>query len=254
MKKLIATISVGEEFDAMSRISHSFIKSYAARVGADFFVLCSPVESSTWPGFNKFELGALLKSYDRMLYLDTDILIAPWADDLFEKIPEHNFAATYIHNNDPDSSPAISKGWIKGDIELVQQIFGDIPWNGEYFNSGVMHFNSGHQELFQRGLEMSETWWSNKQRIFSDQTIFNYLVAESGMKTMDLGHVYNHTPAFNHIAHRYESQLIHYVRLRNHKRGTRLRNMKRDAMVIKRKWLAELLNRQKGLRSLVDKL
>ena len=243
-RRVIATIATGEQGHAMAAVSHPWMRRYAESTGADFFVLVGSSLSSLWPGFSKLALGNLLQTYDRLLYVDSDVLIAPGAPNLFELVPAGKVGATRIDQLKAEEAPAIANGWVARDISLVQQMFGSIGWQTEYFNSGVMVFSSAHRILFETALRLAEDWSASKERTFADQTLFNYTVKKEGIDLVDLGMRFNHTPAFNMRGHRYSSDFYHYVRLRRHRRGSRTRQMKVDSWVMRHPGLHGLLKRR----------
>ncbi|NDH10089.1 MAG: hypothetical protein EBY16_10910, partial [Gammaproteobacteria bacterium] len=91
-KRLIVTIMLGND-PSFHFVKKSF-KSYAKKVNADF--LCITKASSILKPknnnnklffdalFQKVSLGSLSDEYERVLYLDADILITPHAKNIFD--------------------------------------------------------------------------------------------------------------------------------------------------------------------------
>ena len=82
MNRAIVTISCGDFYRRMAAISHPTIKAYADKLGADFIVW-DDYDGHTMPHYQKLELGKLLRQYERVLYIDTDILVRDDAPDIF---------------------------------------------------------------------------------------------------------------------------------------------------------------------------
>lgn len=259
-KRVIATVAMGDAGQAWADISHAGTRRYAEACGADFFVLSGAGLKSLWPGFSKLLLGELLNNYDRMLYVDTDILISPDAPNIFELVPADKVGATVVDTLEPEYAPAVANGWFQNDIRLTQQMFGEAQWQEGYFNSGSLLFSKQHKCVFDQALEVAQQWFDvttdrNQEqfRVFSDQSLFNYFVQANGFEVYDFKKDFNHTPAFNHQSHRYQSHFYHYVRLRPHRRGNRLRQMRNDAWIMRRPWLHRLLRDNIWMAKAVDR-
>src|SRR5688500_3412148 len=77
LERVVATVATGKAGQQMADVVHPLMRQYAERCGADFFVLSGSGLKEMWPGFSKLMLGRLLHIYDRLLYVDSDILISP---------------------------------------------------------------------------------------------------------------------------------------------------------------------------------
>ncbi len=89
MKKLIVTRS-DDNIKEMTDISHPIIKKFAHQWGANFLSLDHVADCN---GNGKFHFRImkcydLYEEYDRILSLDSDILISPKCPNLFDLIPE----------------------------------------------------------------------------------------------------------------------------------------------------------------------
>lgn len=88
---LVLTICIGEHFQSIAAITHQSISNYAKKIEADFMVITDQKHSS--PVWDKFRIYDLLNDYERILYLDTDILIKRDCPDLFKIVPKDMFGA-----------------------------------------------------------------------------------------------------------------------------------------------------------------
>ena len=82
MNRAIVTISCGDFYRQMAAITHPTIKAYADKLRADFIVW-DDYGSHAMPHYQKLELGKLLRQYQRVLYVDTDILVRDDAQGIY---------------------------------------------------------------------------------------------------------------------------------------------------------------------------
>src|SRR5262245_19021173 len=87
MKRAVVTIACGEEHAKMAAITQPTMRAYADKLGADFIVWTN-FEGHIVPAYKKLDLGGLLDQYDRLLYLDNDVLVRDDAPDIIEVVPE----------------------------------------------------------------------------------------------------------------------------------------------------------------------
>ena len=130
MNRAIVTICCGDFYRQMAAISHPTIKAYADKLGADFIVW-DDYGRHSMPHYQKLELGKLLRQYNRVLYLDTDILVRDDAPDIFAIVPEDALGALEEGQYYSDR-----KGWA---LKFMQSIgYDPRDWNGRYYNAGVL--------------------------------------------------------------------------------------------------------------------
>lgn len=118
------------------KITKSTIENYAKKCGADLIELFGDV-CPHWPLLNKYRVSFVTSKYHRTLYLDTDVLIADDAPNIFEITPEDKFC---IYNELPDL--------INNNQQEAYNIFIDIEKElCEYFNlsprTNKLGFNAG---------------------------------------------------------------------------------------------------------------
>lgn len=250
-RKVIATLSIGEQAQQWADISYPFTRRYAERIGADFFCLSTGIDGLS-PSFAKLKLGELLDLYDRMAYIDGDILVAPNAPDLFAEVAPARIGATCVHT---------VQEFTKREVAQLQQVFGALPsWDGSYFNAGLMVLSREHKPVMDEALAAAPAWneFSNAQseKCFEDQSLMNYFVQKHGVGIQDLGYKYNHTRAFTNLGvarqHRFHSHFIHYAGHRGHRRGNRIKQMRTDAAIMESRWLYSLLRGSSGLARVSD--
>ncbi|MEA5618840.1 glycosyltransferase [Cronbergia sp. UHCC 0137] len=180
--KAVVTLCIGEAANNLGEVTHPLLKAYANRIGADFIVINNPNMGFDVPYYEKYQIYNLLEKYNRIIYLDTDIIVSHECPDLFKIVSEDNFGAflvskhTYFHD---------------GAVKDIQKELGDIGWDREYFNSGVMVVSQHHRQIFAKDNNL--VIWASCTRAFPDQTILNYTVQKQGILIDDIGYKFNHT-------------------------------------------------------------
>jgi lipopolysaccharide biosynthesis glycosyltransferase len=189
--RAVVTIAIGDAFRDMAALTHPSIAAYARRVRADFISI-THAEGSPYTA--KMRISELLWIYDRILYLDTDILVRPECPDLFDLVPPDQFGVWLASTDNRGFGPMIAG---------VQAARGDIGWREPYFNSGVMVVSRMHRPAFNKRLEYADE--------MPDQTLLNYRVQKLKFPIFDLGHRFNHTGVADTVADRADSFIIHYA-------------------------------------------
>jgi hypothetical protein len=140
MKNAVVTVCMGDGYKSVGEVSHPFMKEYADKIGAEFIVFDDQSKKFQYPKNNKFLINELfVNGYDRILYVDTDVLIKRDSPNIFDIVPEDSFGI----RRDPTHGPILAfKKYLRlYDNELTRQKLSicDVCWDGEhYYNSGVM--------------------------------------------------------------------------------------------------------------------
>lgn len=203
MKKAVVTICIGEEYAELSKLTHPTLKNYAERIKADFIVLDS---CQTTPHWEKFALKDLLSKYDRIIYLDTDLIIRDDCPDLFEIVPYNQIGA-------------FNEGkFVSREYSLIEtaKAYGidssKIKWNGKYYNTGAMVLSKCHRKF----LNKPELEFSN----FYEQGYLNLVISmEESQRTkedmplmFDLPYTFNRMTCLDFCGEiRHASYVIHYA-------------------------------------------
>ncbi len=142
--RALVTVAVGAEATAMLAITRPFMEAYAQRLGIDFVVLDWP-GNPAWGMSTKFAIYRALEHYERIAYVDADVLMRPGCVDLFSLCEPTEFG-------------------ICNELELQRKHFGDdriaenyYHWQGKmglpqvvqpfYLNTGVMVAPRSHAEI-----------------------------------------------------------------------------------------------------------
>src|SRR6266446_5134916 len=152
MSRLILTMAVGTEYQAMARLTHPSIRAYAERIGADFHCIEKQEISQTTVHWEKFQIYDLLENYDRILYMDTDVIVRDDTPDLFEVVPEKELGM-FMEAPFVERSKELM-------IDICRAYGVTLPfWNGKYYNSGIMVVSQAHRALFKKPEQEAFSFW-----------------------------------------------------------------------------------------------
>ena len=245
----VVTIVVGDYAERMAKATNPFMRDYARNCGADYLVIQEPKFRNLGQlYYEKFQLYDLFEKYERILYLDNDVLVSPDSPDLFLSTPESHFSASS------------EETWSKY-LECkaaIQNELGEIKWNYPYFNAGVMLASRIHREVFNPASPGLLRWATDEVRKRypyqgDDQTYFNYRLNELKLPMMDQGYRFNHTRSIAQTWTRFRSYFIHYAGPSGHRYGDRLRQIEKDARVLANRPLLALSRRFLGYRWFADR-
>ena len=204
--KLLVVTRADENVTAYTRYTHPILKVFAEKWNADFKVL----DSSCGPVFQrKLALYELFESYDRVLHMDSDIVINRDCPNIFDMIP-----SDYIGLVFEDKGSRLKNR--RDRIKQVKRALGDIEhWVEGYFNMGFFVVSSIHQEMFTK---IKGKLWGEDQKKKpggADQTHLCYQIMRLKYKYVDLGYKFNHMSMFSELWNgspsRFDSHIIHYA-------------------------------------------
>lgn len=166
------------------RCVHTIFR-YAQSIQADF--VCKGFKEyhvSNIPHVEKLHIGKLLDDYDRVLWLDSDIIVKPSAPDIFQYYPlEHQVYLLdehlFVNHNQNDVIRNIMKtrGIFTWPVSEYQGKLPSSKYRYSYFNTGVMLFSKEQKQFF-AAFDPKDYF----EHIF-EQTYFNLLF----MKTCRIG-------------------------------------------------------------------
>ncbi|KZN40239.1 glycosyltransferase [Pseudoalteromonas luteoviolacea] len=228
MKKAIFTLAIGDNPMYQAAI-HSF-RHYAEKVGADLVVadsltfkvhIDSPKFGANPAWAEKLRIGQLLNEYDRVLYLDADILVHPDTPDIFQKYDDLD--AIYMLNEGATCSREVEKS-------LIENTLGKIDWptfNNKpvYYNVGVILASKGCR-LFEFATLSKLQQVCNEVR-FYEQTLFNYALFGNQLKHQSLSEDFNRMDMFGKQDY-CRAGFIHYAG-----KGYAKNNRRRDVQFLK---------------------
>lgn len=159
-----------------SELTHPSLKAYANKIGCDFHV----INTRKYPGHNinyeKFQMADMLRYYERILYVDTDVLIRPSAPDIFARVEPGAFGGM-------DEAKHIVF-WSEESIRGQFSPFGwSGKWNGRHLNAGVMVLDKTHLDIFREPVVTDIPYW--------DQPYINFRLQDSRWLVNELAPEYN---------------------------------------------------------------
>ena len=101
--RVIFSIMLGK--DPTFYYTKKMLQHYAKKTHSDLIILdhvklappaplCNNQRLSAW--YQKKYIRDLQKRYDRVLYMDADIIITPWAKNIFEEYPDHHLDKVFM--------------------------------------------------------------------------------------------------------------------------------------------------------------
>lgn len=201
MKLLMAT-RADKSVTSYTKYTHPILKMFAKRWGAEFKILDpSSRISKMW---RILELYNLFKDYDRILHIDSDIVINKSCPNIFDIVPYDTIGLVF-----EDKGSRLRNRRIR--IKQIKYRFGgNKNWASGYFNMGIFLTSKMHRNIFTK---IDGRLWKSEAGL--EQTHLNYQMMKFGYKYVDLGYKFNHMSMFseewNGSPSRFDSHIIHYA-------------------------------------------
>lgn len=195
-KHLVLTIAVGNAYQQLAKITHPTLRRYAEKIGADFLSIDG--SSASTPHWEKFRIFDLLNQYERIVYLDTDLIIRDDCPNLFEIVPQNYLG---VFNEAP-----FTGGRASAMQDVLNQYEETLPeWNGAYYNTGVMVISRGQKYLF----KMPDVEASS----FYEQGYLNMKIAKDKIWIHPLKYQFNRMTCMDGLTgeERHASYIVHYA-------------------------------------------
>jgi lipopolysaccharide biosynthesis glycosyltransferase len=234
----VVTLAIGEFYEKMAVFTHPLMKQFAEKCDSDFIVINEPrisKKTSLPPKYEKFQIADLLDIYERILFVDTDIIVLPTTPNLFQLVPGDKFAAV---SEESFSGSKLEK-------KVTQAELGAITWENNYFNSGVMVIPRSAKPLFNATVPELKHWAIGDFRkehptLLNDQPYLNHAVNKTKTPYFELDSRFNHTRAMPGSNNRFNSYLVHFAGASGHRYGSRLKQIERDSKVASNSFLMNL--------------
>ncbi len=136
----------GEEGARLLAASRGPLAAYARSLGADLVVLDDYAGTPAWPMSAKLGIGRALDHYDRVAFIDADVLPTPASPDVFALCAEHEMGVCDElphHRAHPHFGLEASYHAFRAGMGL--RPVPHLPW---YFNAGVMVVPRSHRAVF----------------------------------------------------------------------------------------------------------
>lgn len=206
MKYLIVT-RADNNIEYYSPYTHFLLNKYAEKCNADFKIIDGdPViwtkETPPRPHFRIAELYKLHEEYDRILCIDSDVIINKDCPNIFEVVPE-DCIGTVLEDVGTNRECCLEK------IENIQKEWGNINWKDKYVNTGVFVTSKMHRDIFN---SFNGKWWITDGY---DDIHIGYNINRLKFKLYELSYKWNHMSMFskpwNGSPNKFNSYIIHYA-------------------------------------------
>lgn len=228
MNKAIFTLAIGE--NPMYRAALMGFQRYADDVRADLIVsrelhypitIENPRHTASPAWTEKLYIKELLTRYERVLYLDADIIVAPHAENIFDTYTDLD--TVYLFNE----GQYLERQHV---IDKITDIMG--PLNGwptvdnrpVYYNLGCMLISNGCPLFDIATLADLQKICNHIQ--YYEQTYVNYLIHRDGLKHHGISAKFNRMDALGE-EHYLDASFIHYAG-----RGYTNSTLKREARYV----------------------
>lgn len=197
MKLALVTRS-DDNVKAMTDVTHPIIKKYAEKCNAEFIILTDdkkPPESH----WRILQLYKLLDDYDRVIIMDSDIIIKKDCPNLFEVVPEDCIGTVF---EDVGSRQSHRRQL----IEQVQKERNDVGWRSGYINTGVFVVSKMHKEIF--NLDITKVW----RGFGEDDVELGYQIRKFWFNIFELDYHFNMMSLFTEKGEsRFNGFMIHFA-------------------------------------------
>ena len=198
----VVTIVHGEAYEKINELTKPSRLAYARRIGAKFDTMRPAAEwpkDISFPWF-KMNLFQKLDEWDRIIFMDADLIVSPDCPNLFDLVP-------------PTHLGAFEEGKIEGRQGSLLAALHDYdiktkrPYLGSYFNSGLMVLSKIHQHLF--------IWPDNNKTVdnYYEQSLLNARAFAEYLPVMSLDYKFNRMSCMDLLTgeDRHAAHIIHYA-------------------------------------------
>ncbi len=207
MKLLIAT-RADQNIKDLTEITHPVFKKFAKSWNADFLTLDEKYDAIDCPGLGRihyriFELDNLLNDYDRILSVDSDMLITKNCPNVFEIVPYDKIGVIF---EDKASNYEEER---RERFDLIQKQFGNVGLRTGYINTGCILVSKVHKNIFQK---INGGYYVGRGY---DDVHIRYNIQKYDFEIFELSYKFNHQRKFsekwNGSPSRFDSYIIHYA-------------------------------------------
>jgi lipopolysaccharide biosynthesis glycosyltransferase len=184
MKLAVMSMAIGNksEWDYCLKSQSDYCKKY----GYDYFIETKSKINFINVYFDKFSCIRLLENYDRVLFLDADVLITPHARDIFKEYPDQEYIYAWNENiNDVEMN---RDSWIA-------TYDPDFDWpmldgRKRYFNTGCVLYSKKHKDLLTK-IKMIPFTRKHFSIDGGEQTAINFVVSKENWKFKNIDRKFN---------------------------------------------------------------
>ncbi len=192
--------------DGLAAVTHDILKDYAKQWDCDFVILGDEIEDTGDYEKNHYrilEVEKYFDTYERILVIDSDIIIMPGTPNPFELVDWRYIGSIF----EDKGSREVAR---RQTIQDIQQQFGGVGWVDGYINTGFFICSRKHRTIF-RKINDRHLWTG----FGYDDALIGYNIRLLGFHVQELEYKWNHTAMFsepwNNNANRFDSYIIHYA-------------------------------------------
>jgi len=170
-RRAVVQVVSGRAALGQHKITRPSVEAYAAAIGAEFRAHTFPEE--TPPAALKFLIREHLEAYDRILLLDTDVVIRRGSPDIFQVVPQGRIGAWRQDRVFPDLSRALNREYRQNQGSSTEPL-------APYINSGVLVIPREHYDILDPppvthflGLPLHEEAYLNSKIFDETRPFFN---------------------------------------------------------------------------------
>jgi len=230
MKKALVTRA--KNIGDITAVSHPILKQYAKTCGADFLIINEDKINIGSFHYEILQCYELFETYDRILVIDSDVLITPSCPDLFDVVPYDCIGTIY----EDKFARAKTRKYL---IKKVQEEWGSVGWESGYINTGVFLASKVHRDIFKH---QKDKVWLRKDEGFDD-IYLGYKIHEHKFKVFELPYKFNHMSMFSELGRNWlKSYIIHYAGRGFTGKKSRAEQMQLDLQILQQVFHPFLLN------------
>jgi len=216
--RFLVTTRADKKIKDMTDLTHPIIKRFAREWEADFSILNHISGCDVGNGkyhYRIMKLYDLLTEYDRILVIDSDVLINKNCPNLFEIISHEKIGTVYEDKGSRERDR-------RNRINQIQKKWGNLGWTAGYINTGIFIVSKSHREIFRK---INGEYWIHKG---FDDVHLGYQIRRLDLEVFELDYKFNHMSMFsepwNGSPSRFNSYIIHYAgQAKFSDKGTRTR-------------------------------
>jgi len=196
-------------FDPSYFYTKKSFRAYAKKVNADFLCITEYKNDFKYIAaknffekaiLEKLNLGKFLKDYERVLYVDADILITPKANNIFSKYKDPN--KVYMFNEGLISNR-------KKELDLIGNHLRRQIKDNDYYNAGVILFSK--KSSFLNEIKKNDLIYFFERSNFFEQSYMNYLYRRDSLDFSSINKSFNRMASDEDNSKRLFADFIHYA-------------------------------------------
>lgn len=143
---LVITLASGNEAKEILYYTEESHFKYAKKINADYIQLTGVTQD--WWGLEKFRVKEISKIYDRILFLDCDVLIKEDSPNIFEEVPNGYIGCVNDWSGNGDGTLKTNY-WLRQEAKEMCYYQGVDYIPSEIYNSGVVVFNGNQSNIWE---------------------------------------------------------------------------------------------------------